>query len=229
MNDNIKSQNNDGKGITLITVGILTIIVAIAGATFAFFQVTATNNNITGESAYVANNLELKVTLSSTAATGKLVPQLEKTGTTNILQKAVTGATGKGSCIDANGNTICKVYSIKITNNSNVALNVSGTLTLTATNMTNLRWTKGTGATTGFPTPTGTYNTVSTTALADTALSSMADTANNNKTFYVVIWISETNTAQEDKNAFSGVVTFNGYIQGDDSQVVNGITSTIRG
>ena len=37
MNDNIKSQNNDGKGITLITVGILTIIVAIAGATFAFF------------------------------------------------------------------------------------------------------------------------------------------------------------------------------------------------
>ena len=116
MNDNIKSQNNDGKGITLITVGILTIIVAIAGATFAFFQVTATNNNITGESAYVANNLELKVTLSSTAATGKLVPQLEKTGTTNILQKAVTGATGKGSCIDENVNTICKVYTITVTN-----------------------------------------------------------------------------------------------------------------
>ena len=222
MDNNLEKK--ESKIMFFSLLGVLTLITAIAGATYAYFSATATNNNvIKGESAYDANALKLEVTQVS-AGEGKLVPQLN-----SAIQKAVEGASGKGSCIDANGNTICKVYSIKITNNSNVALNVSGTLTLTATNMTNLRWAKGTGATAGFPTPAGTYNTVSTTALADTALSSVADTTNNNKTFYVVIWISETNTAQEDKNAFSGVVTFNGYIQGDDSQVVNGITSTIRG
>ena len=222
MDNNLEKK--ESKIMFFSLLGVLTLITAIAGATYAYFSATATNNNlIKGESAYDANALKLEVT-QVCAGEGKLVPQLN-----SAIQKAVEGASGKGSCIDANGNTICKVYSIKITNNSNVALNVSGTLTLTATNMTNLRGAKGTGATTGFPTPAGTYNTVSTTALADTALSSVADTTNNNKTFYVVIWISETNTAQEDKNAFSGVVTFNGYIQGDDSQVVNGITSTIRG
>ena len=226
MNNNVKDNlgKKESKIMFFSLLGVLTLITAIAGATYAYFSATATNNNvIKGESAYDADALSLEVNQVS-AGEGKLVPQLN-----SAIQKAVEGASGKGSCIDANGNTICKVYSIKITNNSNVALNVSGTLTLTATNMTNLRLTKVTGATTGFPTPTGTYNTVSTTALADTSLSSMADTANNNKTFYVVIWISETNTAQEDKHAFSVVVTFNGYIQGDDSQVVNGITSTIRG
>lgn len=218
------SSKKENKIMFFSLLGVLTLITAIAGATYAYFSATATNNNvIKGESAYDANALKLEVTQVS-AGEGKLVPQLN-----SVIQKAVEGASGKGSCIDANGNTICKVYSIKITNNSNVALNVSGTLTLTAANMTNLRWAKGTGAATGFPTPAGTYNTVSTTALADTALSSVSDLTNNNKTFYVVIWISETNAAQEDKNAFSGVVTFNGYIQGDDSQVVNGITSTIRG
>ena len=222
MDNNLEKK--ESKIMFFSLLGVLTLITAIAGATYAYFSATATNNNvIKGESAYDANALKLEITQVS-AGEGKLVPQLN-----SAIQKAVEGASGKGSCIDANGNTICKVYSIKITNNSNVALNVSGTLTLTAANMTNLRWAKGTGATTGFPTPAGTYNAVSTTALADTALSSVADTTNNNKTFYVVIWISETNTAQEDKNAFSGVVTFNGYIQGDDSQVVNGITSTIRG
>lgn len=223
MNDNIKSQNNDGKGITLITVGILTIIVAIAGATFAFFQVTATNNNITGESAYVANNLELKVTLSSTAATGKLVPQLEKTGTTNILQKAVTGATGKGSCIDANGNTICKVYTITVTNKTSTKFYVTGTLSLDAANMTNLKWATGTSATAGFDgTSTTTVHPKNYTSL----VSNVELAGGASKSYFIVVWISETGAAQTDSGNFTGTVTFNGY--STSGTTVSGITSTIR-
>ena len=223
MNDNIKSQNNDGKGITLITVGILTIIVAIAGATFAFFQVTATNNNITGESAYVANNLELKVTLSSTAATGKLVPQLEKTGTTNILQKAVTGATGKGSCIDANGNTICKVYTITVTNKTSTKFYVTGTLSLDAANMSNLKWATGTSATAGFDgTSTTTVHPKNYTSL----VSNVELAGGASKSYFIVVWISETGAAQTDSGNFTGTVTFNGY--STSGTTVSGITSTIR-
>ena len=223
MNDNIKSQNNDGKGITLITVGILTIIVAIAGATFAFFQVTATNNNITGESAYVANNLELKVTLSSTAATGKLVPQLEKTGTTNILQKAVTGATGKGSCIDANGNTICKVYTITVTNKTSTKFYVTGTLSLDAANMQNLKWATGTSATAGFDgTSTTTVHPKNYTSL----VSNVELAGGASKSYFIVVWISETGAAQTDSGNFTGTVTFNGY--STSGTTVSGITSTIR-
>ena len=223
MNDNIKSQNNDGKGITLITVGILTIIVAIAGATFAFFQVTATNNNITGESAYVANNLELKVTLSSTAATGKLVPQLEKTGTTNILQKAVTGATGKGSCIDENGNTICKVYTITVTNKTSTKFYVTGTLSLYAANMTNLKWATGTSATAGFDgTSTTTVHPKNYTSL----VSNVELAGGASKSYFIVVWISETGAAQTDSGNFTGTVTFNGY--STSGTTVSGITSTIR-
>ena len=223
MNDNIKSQNNDGKGITLITVGILTIIVAIAGATFAFFQVTATNNNITGESAYVANNLELKVTLSSTAATGKLVPQLEKTGKTNILQKAVTGATGKGSCIDENGNTICKVYTITVTNKTSTKFYVTGTLSLDAANMQNLKWATGTSATAGFDgTSTTTVHPKNYTSL----VSNVELAGGASKSYFIVVWISETGAAQTDSGNFTGTVTFNGY--STSGTTVSGITSTIR-
>ena len=132
MDNNLEKK--ESKIMFFSLLGVLTLITAIAGATYAYFSATATNNNvIKGESAYDANALKLEVNQVS-AGEGKLVPQLN-----SAIQKAVEGASGKGSCIDANGNTICKVYSIKITNNSNVALNVSGTLTLTATNMTNLR------------------------------------------------------------------------------------------
>lgn len=223
MNENIEKKNNDGKGITLITVGILTIIVAIAGATFAFFQVTATNNSvIKGESANSASNLKLEVALSSSAATGKLVPQLEKTGTTNLLQKAVTGTGGK-SCIDGNGNTICKVYTITITNNTETKFYVTGTLSLVAANMPNLKWGTGTSATAGF-------DGVTTSAVHDktyTSLASNVELAGKaSKSYYVVVWISETGSAQEDRDTFTGTVTFNGY--STSGTTVSGVTSTIR-
>lgn len=226
MNDNVEKKNNDGKGITFLTIAILTVVVAIAGSTFAFFQVTASNNNvIRGDSAYVSNALELKVNLSSTNATGKLVPQLASSGSgddvVNVLQKAVTGATGKGSCVDENGNTICKVYTITVTNKTTTKYYVTGTLTLTAATMPNLKWAKGTSATAGFS-GTGTTYTK-----ADTALASNVELASNaSVNYYVVVWINETGEAQEDSGSFTGTVQFNGY--STSGTTVSGVTSTIR-
>lgn len=226
VNNEIKENfEKNNKLMFLSLVGVLTLIVAIAGTTYAYFSVTATNNNvITGSSAYDEGALSVVVTQESDG-TGKLVPQLDA-----AIQSAVTGSTGKGSCVDANDNTICKVYSITITNNSNVALNVTGKLELTANSMTNLKWAKGTSATSGFPAnSSGPFYPVSTTSLSDDSLTASTSTSGNSKTYYVVIWISETNSSQDDKNDFSGVVTFDGYISGGDGTKVNGISSTIRG
>lgn len=235
------NMNKGNKALLFSIVGVLTLIVAIAGSTYAFFAVSATNTSeIKGGSAYDPNTLNLTVEQKS-AGTGELVPQLD-----TAIQKAVTGTNGS-SCIDGNGNTICKVYEIVITNTSTVKLNVSGTLTLTAAKMTNLKWAKGTSATSGFPVTdsdgTTKYyatesgydildNTKVNSALADVALAAK-DQAGDSATFYVVVWISETGTVdkdgQTDEGEFAGTVTFTGYIAGGDGTTVGGISSTIRG
>ena len=141
--NNLEKKNS--KMLFLSTVGVLTLIVAIAGATYAYFSATASNNNtITGTSAYGENSLALEVTSESNGE-GKLIPQLD-----SAIQEAITGATGKGSCIDSNDNTICKVYSIKVTNNNSAAVVIEGKLQLVAETMDNLKWTTGTSATAGF-------------------------------------------------------------------------------
>lgn len=214
---------NNNKKLLLTIIGVLIFVAAVAGVTYAFFAVSVTSGDvIQGSTAVNGEALRLEVAQVS-QGTGLLIPQLD-----NAIQGAVTGATGKGTCIDDNGNTICKVYSIKITNLTNATVSVEGTLKLTANKMDNLKWTKGTSATTGFPTPANTYYTKANTALADTQLTT-AGTTGDNKTFYVVIWISEISNSQTDQGDFKGVVTFNAYTTDANGNKIEGVTSTFNG
>lgn len=225
--DNLDKKVNR-KADFFVVVGILTLVIAILGSTYAYFSVSATTgqNVITGSSAFT-NEAQLSIDIQQISdGTGNLIPQLG-----SALSSAFTGAENKGKCIDANGNTICKAYSVKITNNTSVKLNVSGTFSLTANDMPYLKWAIGTmnGNAVSFPSATGSHYAKTVTALGNAVLESSASTSANNKTFYIIIWIEEQNNAQTDKNDFSGIVTFNGYIEGGDNTVVNGISSTIRG
>lgn len=216
MDNNLEKK--ESKIMFFSLLGVLTLITAIAGATYAYFSATATNNNvIKGESAYDANALKLEVNQVS-AGEGKLVPQLN-----SAIQKAVEGASGKGSCIDANGNTICKVYTITVTNKTSTKFYVTGTLSLVAANMPNLKWATGTSATAGFD---GT-STTTVHPKAYTSLVSNVELAGGaSKSYFIVVWISETGAAQADSGNFTGTVTFNGY--STSGTTVSGITSTIR-
>ena len=40
-----EQKNNNGRGIFYGVIGVATLVVAIIGATFAYFTATATNNN----------------------------------------------------------------------------------------------------------------------------------------------------------------------------------------
>ena len=162
-----------GQGIFYGVIGVATLIVAIIGATFAYFTATASNSTtIAGNAASVG--LTLSVEKVSHGDKG-LVPQLETALSAAMKGKDGAG-TGSDSCIDGNGNTVCQVYKITVGN--------TGT---------------GWGSE---PAAQG--------AKADNKLvENVTISGSGSQEYYVVIWIQETNDAQEDTGGFSGTVAFN--------------------
>lgn len=199
------NENNNGRGLFYGVIGVATLIVAIIGATFAYFTVSANitdNNNISGTTADVSNTTITGTLTRVTPSTEGLIPLK-----TADLQKAVTGdtATGKGQCIDKNGAKVCDIYTLTINNTSSTAVTLEGALTLTATDMTDLKWALITDAST-VPAEV-TANPVSTTTIVANELLA-ANTGT--KTYHFVIWFDDTDaeqTAQAGKS-YTGTVTF---------------------
>ena len=214
-------ENRKGTGVFYAVVGVATLVVAIIGATFAYFSASATNDtDVKGATASKAA-LTLTITrVSDTNTVKNMIPMLS-----TDLQKGVTGTTGKGSCIDANGNTVCQVYKVTIGNSStDIGINVDGAMNLTS-DAKNMKWQVLTDA--------KTVNADATTVAQGTAgtiVDNQALTASGTHDFYLVIWLDETNAAQDADDAgktFTGTVTFNGV--NSDGTTSNGITAKFNG
>ena len=206
-------KNNDMKGIAFLSIGIMTIIAAIAGASFAYFQVTATNTTVVkGDSAYTDQPLTLTVTDATGYTKEKLIPQLGSA--INVA------ANSTNKCKDGNNNNICHHYVVTIKNNSTANYYVIGTLQLVAASMPNFKWAVCTGL---GNCPNGNGSTVSTTAFVNSTMINAGATQN----YYFVVWIQETGSVQTDSGGYTGTITFNGYSSTGTSDV--GITSTIKG
>lgn len=125
-------ENRKGPGIFYAVVGVATLVVAIIGATFAFFSASASNGtDIKGTTAQ-AGGLNLKVTpLTKGVVDGKtanMIPlNINDTETKNEqFAQAITNG-----CVDKNGNRVCQIYAIKVANKSNTAkIQVTGELSL---------------------------------------------------------------------------------------------------
>lgn len=213
-------ENRKGTGVFYAVVGVATLVVAIIGATFAYFSASATNDtDVTGTTASGAS-LAIAITKVSDEATAKnMIPILS-----TDLQKGVTGTASK-SCIDANNNTVCQVYKVTVTNGSaDIGINVKGTMNLTST-AKNMKWQVLTDA--------KTVNADATTVAQGTAgtiVDNQALTASGTHDFYLVIWLDETNAAQDADDAgktFNGTVTFNGV--NSDGSASTGITAKFNG
>ena len=211
-----EKEKKSGTGFFYGVIGVATLVVAIIGATFAYFTATAEDTNtIQGEAANTG--LSLEVTHLSTGAVGGLIPL-----NTTDLQKAVTGdtaATGDPkTCLDSNNNSICQIYSIKVINEGNSIAAVTGTLDLQAvpyqgveeeeeqqSSFANLKWQVLTDSTT--------VNTGATSyGIGENPIASNVTlNAEGDQTFYVVIWIDNLNEAQNsaDYGHFNGSVAFN--------------------
>ena len=197
-------ENNNGKGIFYGVIGVATLVVAIIGATFAYFSATASNDTIIqGEAATVGLNLE--VSKVSTDATGGLIPMTDAD-----VSKGLAGDAASGSkmCVDKNGNTVCQVYKIVVTNTGSSTAVVNGTLNITGAGFANLKWQLLTGTSDDALSTTTTYNPISNTTLAT---SKTLAPSTGTGTYYIMIWISNlaSDQSENDKGSFTGTVTFN--------------------
>ena len=116
-------QKNNGRGIFYGVIGVATLVVAIIGATFAYFTATAQDNNtITGNMATVKLNLAVEKVTDVDATKGGLIPM-----SNGMVESAVSK---NEVCVDDNGNAVCQIYKVTITNNSSAGQFVDGYVAL---------------------------------------------------------------------------------------------------
>ena len=195
------NENNNGRGLFYGVIGVATLIVAIIGATFAYFSVNA---SITNKSDIAGSTVEL----SDTTITGTLTRETPSTVSmvplkTADLQKGITGEGGQ-QCIDKNGAKVCDIYTLTINNTSKAPVSLAGKLAITATDMADLRWSllESTTSAEG-----ATAKEVSDTVIvANELLAANGGT----QTYHFVIWFNETELEQNTQagKSYTGTVTF---------------------
>ena len=137
-------ENSKGRGIFLGVVSVATLIVAIIGATFAWFSASVgTGENDVNLTAY---QCDAKLTVervfpTAENASKKIIPFVpdkvlrEGQGDqTNNMNYALNEATNK--CVDSSGYLVCSLYKITVTNNGSDAIELDGTVTTMETTPT---------------------------------------------------------------------------------------------
>ena len=195
------NENNNGRGLFYGVIGVATLIVAIIGATFAYFSVSANianNSDIAGSTVELSDTTIAGTLTRVTPSTVSMVPLK-----TADLQKGITGEGGQ-QCIDENGAKVCDIYTLTINNTSNAPVSLAGNLTITATDMADLRWSllespdSATGATA--------KEVSDTVIVANELLAAKTGT----KTYHFVIWFNETELNQNTQagKSYTGTVSF---------------------
>lgn len=109
-------ENKKGSGIFLGVIGVATLIVAIIGATFAFFSAT-TNSSETAVGAQAAL-LKLGFWEDNSGLNHHLIPATHTIAEYAALNKSYKGADRAKECLDDNKNEVCGVYIFKVGNPS---------------------------------------------------------------------------------------------------------------
>lgn len=137
-------ENSKGRGIFLGVVSVATLIVAIIGATFAWFSASVgSGENDVNLTAY---QFDAKLTVervfpTAENASKKIIPfvpdKVLREGPeneTNNMNYALNEATNK--CVDSSGYLVCSLYKITVTNNGSDAIELDGSVTTMETTPT---------------------------------------------------------------------------------------------
>jgi hypothetical protein len=137
-------ENSKGRGIFLGVVSVATLIVAIIGATFAWFSASVgSGENDVNLTAY---QFDAKLTVervfpTAENASKKIIPfvpnEVLREGPeneTNNMNYALNEATDK--CVDSSGYLVCSLYKITVTNNGSDAIELDGSVTTMETTPT---------------------------------------------------------------------------------------------
>ena len=215
------NNRKDSKNILYVVVGIMTLVIATAGATYAYYMATASNNTvIKGNMASITFNLTVAKKTNVDETKGGLIPM-----TNSMVQKAVSNASTKGICVDDNGNAVCQIYKITVNNTGSASMFVDGYVNLTG----------GSGVSTDYASATTTMrwaqvfctessNNLSSCTTAGTATARQTNTSGFTWTALGANATSGNDTA-EIKDTLSGT-TGNATISGNTYPVIN--TNYIR-
>lgn len=132
-------ENKRGSGIFLGVVSVATLIVAIIGATFAFFSASVSSEDRVTAQAYEFNATMSITQVYPNKSTNGMIPLdpdalVEGSADKENLLFALNEATDK--CIDDNGYQVCALYQVTVTNGGTQPINLAGKLTTTANNAT---------------------------------------------------------------------------------------------
>ena len=127
-------ENKRGSEIFLGVVGVTTLLVAIIGATFAYFSATAKSAN---DAVSVQST---KVDLGYDDVTGGLKTQMIPSAYNIANYAAFNPAHDKGTCIDDNQNQVCSIYEFYIGNPGTTKMEIEGSVNVVTNEFTNLRF-----------------------------------------------------------------------------------------
>jgi len=125
-------NNSKGNGIFLGVLGVATLVVAIIGATFAYFSASATSGEDAIQTQSTSVALGLQTITDESVFSQKLIPAYD-----NIAKLGEAKTTNR--CKDDNENEICSVYTFMIGNPSASATQkVYGDITIQTNSFDNL-------------------------------------------------------------------------------------------
>ena len=117
-------------------------------------------------------------------------------------------------CMDKDGNTVCQIYELKVSNQGKAVIDVNGTLTLTNEGITNLKWQLMTDSSTPKTDEEDFFTKEDTTIISGDNIPAGTggdlDFTPGTKSYYIMIWIDDTLEDQNktDVGGFTGVVNF---------------------
>lgn len=218
-----ENNNRKGPGIFYAVVGVATLVVAIVGASFAYFSavgttsgstITGTTNDISG--ANLSVSVQKIAYTGVTDATGKLVPADLNAATTAGINQALTAKCEK------NGYTGCHVYRITASTTQTISnANLFLDMAVTANTKTNWKYVVFQGSENEATSITKAAANISKAAVTaetsdDVDIHSNAGlTQGTPAVYYLLVYLENTESAQNDgetAGTTSETGTYNGTV-----------------
>ena len=207
-------QNENNKGaIIYAIVGVMVLIIAVAGSAYAYYSATAqdasTIRGTAGGGAAPTLNVSRVSTTNGNLVPIDMNPETLTNGAKgwNTTSNAVNTAwNASQACTDKNGYTVCQIYSVTVNNNSTTP--VSYKLTLSA-----LAGSSSPDNTPNIDAVKMVSNVSVTDATSIKGLDSGICTTNNvsgggtSAPCYFMVFVKNLDSAQTDSGAFVGTVT----------------------
>ena len=177
-------------------IACMIILLGAVGITYAYYAMTVSDSSTIAGEGGGGSAPTISVSKVSTSASDSLIP-IDMT--TDMLTKA---ATASPKCVDKNGYSVCQIYSVTVTNNSNLSQQYNITLdNLYGANTPNVD-----------AVSMGTSNSEVTDASSIKGTGNICTTNSVGKgkttnTCYFMVLIKNLDTAQTDNGTFGGTVT----------------------